>query len=322
MKNNTLAIAIPTFNRPNILRENLMTMLPIIRSYHLPVYISDDSNNDLTQNMIHDISCQYPNIYYKKNQPSLGHDNNCKRTLTFAKEKYIWYLGDSKIIMNEGIVEVLKILNKYTFDFIITSSKHRNVKIPSKIYYDSNEFFAELAWHATLTGATIYRRSILFGKDYNTSSYKNFIQLGIILDEMLDNKKGLLWINKPFIISNTGKKESYWTNDTLKVFADDWCSFIHNLPEQYTSENKLQVIKSHSDNTGIFGLKNYCKLRAKRILNLRSFFNHYTNLKMATSLNIYLVFILTLIPSCFFSVLYSFYNCLFSSKNNLSQGPR
>ena len=243
MINSKLAISIPTYNRPSILRENLLIMMPEIKKYNIPIYISDDSDNDLTRDMIFDLKQQYNNIQYHKNEPSLGHDENCLMTLRLAKEEYIWYLGDSQIIAGNGIEMILDTIKENTFDFILVSSVNRNVKVNSQVYFDFTEFFIDLTWHATLTGATIYRNAILFKSEYNNYINSNFIQLGIILEEILDSNNGLCWINKELLYHNKNKGESYWTSNTFKVFAEDWYNFISTMPDDYSVENKIKVIK-------------------------------------------------------------------------------
>jgi len=49
MHNKRLAIAIPTYNRCEILREDLLLILPEIIEHSIAVYISDDSSNDDTR---------------------------------------------------------------------------------------------------------------------------------------------------------------------------------------------------------------------------------------------------------------------------------
>lgn len=299
MLNDKLAIAIPTYNRHLILRENLLAMLPDLNKYNIPVYISDDSDNNHTRDMISEVKIQYDNIYYFKNNPSLGHDNNCLQTLGIPNEEYIWYLGDSQVINNQGIKTILELLEENTFDFILVNAEDRNLDIDSHYYRDANEFFVELTWHATLTGATVYRKDILFKTNYDRYIGSNFMQLGIILEEMLDNTNGLCWLNKKLIYVNKNKNESYWTKDIFKVFSEDWFDFVIDLPQEYLYKNKLQVLKSHSYHTGIFKFRNYIALRNCNILNLNSYLKYYKKLKFTTTLNAYVVFIIALVPRVF-----------------------
>ena len=43
--NNNLAIFIPTYNRPKILKSNLVNIINQAQEFEIPVYVSDDSNN-------------------------------------------------------------------------------------------------------------------------------------------------------------------------------------------------------------------------------------------------------------------------------------
>jgi hypothetical protein len=296
MKNNNLAIAIPTYNRCEILKENLLYMLDEIRKYNIPIYISDDSDNDLTKNMITELKKDYGYIYYFKNKPSLGHDRNCLYTLSLPDEEYIWYLGDSIRVKNGKIKDILEKITTNCYDLILVNSFERDFNISSKEYFSHSKFFVELAWHATLTGVTIYRKDLLNEIDFKKYLDTNFIQLGIILERALDIKNGILWINEGCISSNK-KKKSYWSENIFEVFAKDWSDFILSLPEQYLYKDKLRVIQKHSDHTGIFKLKSYLMYRAEGILNFKSYIKYIKSLKLASSLNILNVFFLLLIPS-------------------------
>lgn len=303
MEKSKLAIAIPTYNRPEILKENLLIMLPEIMKYNITVYISDDSNNYLTRDMISDLKLQYDRIQYYKNEPSLGHDKNCLKTLKMPTEEYIWYLGDSRYIIENGIKEVLDIIEEKKVDFVLVRTE-RAVDITTQTYYDANKFFVDLAWHATTTGATIYKNELLFKNNYDKYINSNFMQLGILLEEMLESKNGLHWINKTLVLEKLDKGGSYWINNIFEVFVEDWFNFVHNLPNKYSEKNKIKVIKSHSDHTSIFKLRSYLVLRNKNILNLKSYLKYYSKLKFTSSLNVYIVFAISLIPRFILSTLH------------------
>jgi cellulose synthase/poly-beta-1,6-N-acetylglucosamine synthase-like glycosyltransferase len=119
--NNKLSIAIPTYNRDTSLYKNIKAMLPILNKFQIPVYISDDSNNEKTLEIVNKLKSEYQYIFYEKNFTSLGHDRNCIKTLNMPIEEYIWYLGDSKYITSEGIENIYNIINNNSFDFILVS---------------------------------------------------------------------------------------------------------------------------------------------------------------------------------------------------------
>ena len=59
-----LTIAIPTYNRANILHIALGILLPQINNYssEIELIISDNASNDNTQKVIKDLLSQYPTI--------------------------------------------------------------------------------------------------------------------------------------------------------------------------------------------------------------------------------------------------------------------
>lgn len=312
--NNKLAISIPTYNRASILKENLMLMLPEIKKFNVAVYVSDDSSNYETRSIISNLKEEYENIFYSKNEPALGHDKNCLKSLSLPNSEYIWYLGDAQIIRNGAIARVFSIIDTNNYDFLVVSSKNRFPKISSKVYIDFNKFFSELAWHATLTGITIYRKDILFRAHYEKYVNSNFMQLGVILEELVNNQNGLCWINEQLIYHNKNKRGSYWSDNVFKVFAQDWSEFILNLPSGYTEKNKLYVIKSHSINTGIFGVKNLMYLRQKGILSKNSYAKYKEVIRLASPVNRHLVLLISLTPIAIVSGFVKMVKIIFKKK--------
>lgn len=294
--NRSLAIAIPTYNRPEILAENIELMFSDIVEYQIPIYISDDSNNDTTREKLQKIFNGYDNLIYRKNAISLGHDRNCLETLRMPKEKFIWYLGDCQVIKKNSIKLILEIIEENkSVSAIIISSEGREIAIPSQKYIDIKKLFIELTWHVTLTGCTVYNRAYLFNHDYEKYVGSNFIQVGIIFEEFF-SKAGIIWINEKLIYRNSRKNKSYWRETVFEVFAKDWCKFINSLPIHSSERDKLEVLKSHSINTHILSFKNMRKYRMQGILNLKSYTKYYHYLKLSSDVNILIILVIALLP--------------------------
>ena len=291
----TIAIAIPTFNRGKILEENLNKMLPFLSFHSIPVYISDDSNNELTYDMVMKLQVEYPNIIYTRNVVNLGHDKNCLKTLMLPTEDYIWYLGDSQIISKGYLGKVLELL-EYDYSFIVGSSEGRVIDVDSREYNNGLDFFEDLAWHATLTGVTIYKREILNFANYEKYYDSNFIQLGIILEEMIDIRTTLYYLNEPIIVKNSNKEISYWSTKVFSVFAKDWTTFILSLPNYYEHNKKISVIKSHSIHTNIFGHDNFVNYRKKGIFDLNEYIKYHKFIRLTSSIKMSEVFLILVIP--------------------------
>lgn len=261
--NKRLAIAIPTYNRSVALSENLRAMLPEMREYHIGVHISDDSTNDDTENMVRNLRLEYPHIEYRRNSPSLGHDANFRATVTMPDTEFVWYLGDSRRVLPNGIGAVLRFLaNAPDFCFVnqhVADFSDRDIQ-PE----DMQQFLLERTWYLTLTGATIYGpRPLGLLKELEAHDFcRNFPQLELILAFAERTPARAVWCGTPYVGSAPGMNvKSYWVMQAFSVFMRDWARLIRAHPKLFSSEEMDHVIRTHSANSGLFGLRGLIFLR-------------------------------------------------------------
>lgn len=305
MKNEKLAIAIPTYNRAEILKENLLHMMDDIKKYNIPIYISDDSNNDDTKMIITELKSDYEYIYYHKNEPSLGHDKNCFATLNLADTDFIWYLGDSMFIKKDSIGKIVDILNTFNPDLIFVNTQGRDLNIESGIQKDKNEILLYLGWHLTQTGATIYSKESLANVNkLNLDKIKNFPQFALIFSFLNENKKAF-WINDKLVFINN-KKMSYWDRKVFEVFLSDWINVVNSLDESYTKTNKEQCILNHSHKTNLFTITAIMRLRAYGAYNKYVFHKYKVLLCTHSHLPCFVLYITSIFPKIFLLALIKF----------------
>lgn len=296
MKNSKLAIAIPTYNRCTILKENLQAMLPDIRLYNIPIYISDDSDNDDTKIMIENLVQDYPYIEYRHNTPSLGHDANCFFTLSLPEEEYVWYLADSRYIKPGAIKTILEHLGSKDYDYISVNSDGRDLESTTKVYNEYLPLVNDLGWHLTMTGVTIYKKkNILPIQSSMKHRYKNFPQTALILSGILQKNNILLWLNDKYISAHTGTI-SYWSEKIFDVFGHDWNTFILNLPDNLTYHQKVTIIKHHSKKTGIFGFKAFLRYRYTNVFNYQIFRKYFSDIRMSSHLPLITILLIAILP--------------------------
>jgi abequosyltransferase len=206
MQSNLLAIAIPTYKRPEILDENIRSMLPEIQRLGVPVYISDDSPDHETEAMAARLREIYEHIYYTRNTPGLGHDLNFIATVQLPASDYVWYLGDAAIINPGDLEKVYAALSSYRPDLL-----------------------RRFAWHLTLTGATIYSRAAVQSVHAgDVPRWRNFPQLGLIFQYALSANRTAYWMGSSGVSSNRNKK-SYWSSAVVTTFAVDWVKILRNI---------------------------------------------------------------------------------------------
>lgn len=273
MTSTILSIAIPTFNRADILNNNLLKMLPEIRKFSIPVFILDDSSDLETKRTVESLYSEYDGIFYSRNVPSLGHDANVLHALGVPDTDYVWLLGDSMYI-NAGLIEVvLNVIGSKRPGLIAVNASNRKISFATGSYTDSRDVFVKLAWHLTLTGATIYsRRASLQSKHLDKKTYTNFPQIALIF-KFLASTPSFYWINVNGLAANSGKR-SYWAGNMFEVFLDDWTHVIRSLPSFYDESQKNEVIMSHSRSAGIFGLKSLLLARSHGVFSLSVLLRH------------------------------------------------
>lgn len=79
----TLTVAIPTFRRPQFLRECLESILgqPEARSERFSIVICDNSPDDESERFVADLLTSFPNVRYQRNETNLGAAGNVLRVV-------------------------------------------------------------------------------------------------------------------------------------------------------------------------------------------------------------------------------------------------
>lgn len=271
--NKYLSIAIPTYNRSALLNKNLLNIIDELKETSVAVFISDDSEDYLTKELLIELKSKYKNIFYSKNRSSFGHDKNMKKVLYEPESEYVWLLGDAVLIKSGTIKKILNIIKEHGPELVSFGTPERLTDCKEGIYYNGINIFQNFAWHLTYTGVTIYSRKILDkSKDIDLELYPNFPQIGIIFNGLGTNSS-LYWAGDSLITGARGK-QSYWMKDAFKTFLNDWPFSISNLPEAYSHQIKNKVLVSHSLNSRLFSFRSITKIRMLGGFNLSIFFRY------------------------------------------------
>jgi len=302
--NKSLSIAIPSFNRPEILRRSLSLVIDELLNHSVGIYVSDDSDNEEVSNMIKESFPDYKNIFYYQNYPSLGHDKNFIKTLNLPSSEYIWLLGDSVGISPNAIEQILKVIRKHNPEILAVNYRDRitggSKEYKSMFHKDPKEVFNLFAWHLTQTGVTIYsKKAIKYLNKLEIENKKaicsnNFPQISLIFN-FLSTNCSFYWVNSNLIYSS-GTSQSYWQKETLNTFITDWEQAISDLPEVYDLSLKQKVIKEHSKKTNIFSAKNLLKIRSKGAFDKDSLKKFRSKLDSHSRLPYFLLLFISSIP--------------------------
>jgi glycosyl transferase family 2 len=295
----SLAIVIPTRNF-ELLKYNLDSSIDFLSKNDVTIYISDNSEDDKIKQLVKSYSLIYINIRYKRNKSEKTFDNNVYNALITPQEDYIWALGDSYIIREQEILFIIKLIQKGYDAIIFNSGKRLQNHKEIEIYTDNIKFFRDLCWHCTLISSTILKKNFIKKSlENNFKKYigSNFFHLGILMDSAgHKNPINICVTQKKVFNYNTSKKKTFWAQNLLGTFCDNWIKLIMALSKEFDDE-KIGVIKSHSNNTGLFSFKMLCYYRfLEGDLKFKEVWKRRKTIPLVTKTPYFLFLIVSLIP--------------------------
>jgi hypothetical protein len=292
-----LAIFYTTYNRPEIITDNISRLIPQLTKYSISVYIFDDSNNNETEIAIRKLQevCHFINYFH--NKPSLGHDTNFFNIYSIHDVNYVWYLGDSIYIKDGVIDQIFKIINKSSieYDFIFVNYNHKDTLNTSVSV--CSEFILDKIWFLTLSGATLYgiNSRKLIVSDNIKSKWRNYPQLGLILKSFTSGFTHCYWFGTQGIDLHPLKRRSYWTGDVINVFVNDWTWIINSFSSLVNAKDFKQLLKSHAMNSGIFKWNRLILYRSHCGISFNQILKNWRNFIRASN-TIFIPIFISLIP--------------------------
>ena len=112
-----LTIAIPTYNRAELLDKQLAWLAQAIKAFEdeCEILVSDNCSTDNTQEVIQKWQATLSNITFKsnKNSKNLGVVKNIMYCLNSTTTKYVWTIGDDDPIQDKAIAYVINKLRQH-----------------------------------------------------------------------------------------------------------------------------------------------------------------------------------------------------------------
>jgi len=256
----TLAISIPTYCRPQQIALNFAGFMQEAADLGVLIYISDDSPDDETERLTRTVRQSYGNVIYRRNTPSLGHDQNVMQSLLWPDTDYVWVMGDAFRTATGGLAAVLDILTGQDFEFVNRNGLDFRLVGPCS-GEEAINLIRNLIWHQTLTGGTIYHRRVReWVRKSDLTIHSNFPHLDVILGYATIHNTSIGWFGRP-ILESAPKNQSYWHHRAFDVFVDDWASVILAHRAILCSNRIASILKSHSSNTRLFNIEFMLHLR-------------------------------------------------------------
>lgn len=141
-----LTIAIPTFNRAELLDKQLSWLAQAIKGCEsdCEILISDNCSTDATELIIKKWQAIISNVSFKsnRNNKNIGLMNNIIYCINNANTKYLWVIGDDDEIQGKTLSYVLHNLKLHP-DLTLLSLNYSRIDIPTGKVIKERQFLVE-----------------------------------------------------------------------------------------------------------------------------------------------------------------------------------
>jgi len=191
-----LTVAIPTYNRNQILRENIQFLLPQLKG-RARLIILDNCSDKPVAETLKDILKEFPEVECKivRHNFIIGAMANILRCFEYCETEWLWILGDSKKVKPDAVETICKHIDSYP-DCIFFNFSAPNAVNPARkrviLTKGREEFIYNIDsfGNLILLGASVYRVNALlpvlkFSYHY---SYASVHAIASLLAVLGDNK--------------------------------------------------------------------------------------------------------------------------------------
>lgn len=300
MKNNKLALSIPTYNRACFLDCSLALHIPIVRKQGIPIYIYDNASNDSTAEVVAKWQHEYEYIYYLRHNENIGAIKNIESAILGPEEDFVWLLGDTYLIPEEGINYVLA---QDTINDVFIFNLVDRLKIPSKIYIERDAALKDLAGVASCLSCTVFNRDSLKKIDIKRFSTSNFPHTCYVFEIIAFDGFKLSWVAdfsiKGLVIPRLQKSNWSSTTKAIDIGVEDWLNFVMSLPQTYSIDTKVMVAKDFGLISQLLTYRGLMWMRANNGLSFKklSEFKNSLRLCIGSNLKYYSLYIICCIPA-------------------------
>lgn len=255
-----LSICLPTYNRGNMLRQCLDSILSAdnfiaqLIEENIEILISDNASIDNTQEIISEYKEVYPQIRYHRNQINIGAEKNFYLLAQMAKGEYIWILGDDDRVTPDSIKIILENIKSgynmllvnysiWTKDFLkMRKSNVLSINNNRKTFENADELMKNLGIHLGYISSVIVKKALFLKvpqAEYDFFSEYGFSFLYAIYFGLLNECKAI-FISTALIWNRTDNSGGY---NWFKYFVIGSSKIFNKLGEMGYTRNAVHAAK-------------------------------------------------------------------------------
>jgi len=136
MKNKyKLSILIPTYNRLNLFKETLKSIIPQAQEKPVHIAIVDDGSTEGNYEYVLELRKRYPFIEVVKHEKNLGVGSARNTLLQMAKGDYLLFLDSDDLLLDRALNEMLNLIDSKTAEvYVLNSYRQKEEKLKFKSF--------------------------------------------------------------------------------------------------------------------------------------------------------------------------------------------
>ena len=250
-----LTISIPTYNRPNFLEKCLDKIILSTAELNenlksdFQILISDNSDNNLTGELIRSKKYHELSIVYKKNDRNIGSDANIAQCLSAPRSKYVMLLGDDDYITKYALFEILTTISNsdYTIGcvefFGLYNNEERNPKKKKKKLevYNNAELFIRRNIKLSFISGLIFNRELYEESIVNKGIGTNLVHFKLALHQMGNTGLPSFYLGNFLVVATRNNTGGY---NPLEIFYEKFWKLVEedmNLGLEDFQIKKIQI---------------------------------------------------------------------------------
>jgi glycosyltransferase involved in cell wall biosynthesis len=227
-QSNLLAINIPIYKRPELLKRCLSRTIAVIEKHMIPINLFDDSLDGTNDSVLAELKDRYQLINHYKNPSNLGIDRNIDQAMRFGNSDYVWLLGEDDFLLPGALESVLPAASRSRYPVIavnygfidndLTSfSKKAVMPIAHDEELSSSALLARFGWSMGFIGACVVRRTNIAGTSAERYIGTYFSHLGCIFEAAFG--QDCMVLCEPLVANRAEDIGSTtWAPDALNVY--------------------------------------------------------------------------------------------------------
>jgi glycosyltransferase involved in cell wall biosynthesis len=226
---NLLAINIPIYKRPALLKQCLSRTIAVVEKFMIPINLFDDSLDGTNDSVLAELKDRYPLINHYKNPSNLGIDRNIDQAMRFGNSDYVWLLGEDDFLLPGALESVLPMASRSRYPVIAVNYRFINNDLTSfskrsvmPITHDqelsSSDLLASFGWSMGFIGACVVCRANLVGTSAERYIGTYFSHLGCIFEAAYG--RDCMALSEPLVANRAEDIASTsWAPDALNVYS-------------------------------------------------------------------------------------------------------